>query len=364
MRVPRNPSEWAVVTGRAAIARDAAPAWEEPAARPRADSDSGADRPFVTIVVLAFNRREELRATLRTVHEELVYPTGRSEVIVVDNASTDGTASMIREEFPTVTLVGNGANVGIAGWNEGLERGRGDYFLLLDDDCYLTGDSLDRAVTAAQAHRADLVSFLVRSESDPDYVFNRAYDPGLLTFWGCAALVSRRAVETIGGFDPGIFVWTHELEYTMRLLDRRLRHLVVPEIDAFHMVAPDRVRGPVFYRQNARNLAYTAAKLLRPLDAIAALASLATAALLAGTIRPSGGFRSVWYVAEGAWRGSRSRAPVRRAVSSLYRANFAEFVSPFRFVRGPSVAAAHRRRDAFWAARPALYPRRTAWLEV
>jgi GT2 family glycosyltransferase len=321
--------------------------------------------PLVTVVVLAHNRAGEVRFTLRALRDRLEYPADRLETIVVDNASSDGTAAMVRAEFPGVQVVRNERNVGISGWNEGLARGRGDFFLLLDDDCYLAGDSLARAVAAARDDGADLVSFLVRAEDDPDFTFNGIYDPGLLAFWGCAALLGRRAVEALGGFDPAIFVWAHEAEFTMRLLDRGLRHLHLPEISAYHLAAPERARSrdAAFHRLNTHNLAYTAAKLLRPRDAATALVNLTATALLSAAAHPDR-VGSVLAVAQGGWRGSRRRAAVRASVSALYRTNFVEFVSPFRFVRGVHEADFVRRRRRFRDARPELYPTSAAWLQL
>ncbi len=105
--------------------------------------------PLVTVNILAYNRREEVRQTLQKITTELAYPRERLEVIVVDNASTDATRDMLAREFPSVRLIANPSNEGIAGWNRGFEAGRGDYFLVLDDDCYITGDSLQRAIRAA-----------------------------------------------------------------------------------------------------------------------------------------------------------------------------------------------------------------------
>ncbi|MDQ5822398.1 MAG: glycosyltransferase [Actinomycetota bacterium] len=319
--------------------------------------------PLVTVVVLAHNRRDELRVTLRALTEELDYPAARLETIVVDNASADGTATMVRKEFRGVELVERPRNVGIAGWNDGIRAGRGEFFLLLDDDCYLVGDSLLRAVAAAGNYTADLVSFRVRSTLNPGFVFNTAWDPGLLSFWGCAALVRRDAALALGGFDPEIFIWAHEPEFTIRLLDSGRRHLHAADIDAFHQADPHRERAPGFHRLNTRNLAYTAAKLLQPLDAARALGNLALAALLEAARDPRRA-GSLPALAAGAWRGSRNRAPVRAAVSALYRANFSDFVSPFRFIRGGRVEDARARRRRFWNDRGALYPRRTAWLQL
>ena len=66
----------------------------------------------------------------------------------------------------------------------GFAAGTGDWTLILDDDCHLEGDALARAVTAAEANRADLVSFRVRSGIERDYFF----DDG----------VHDRAVELLG----------------------------------------------------------------------------------------------------------------------------------------------------------------------
>ena len=91
------------------------------------------------------------------------YPPDRLEVIVVDNASTDGTSAMIRETFPEVKLIETGRNLGAPGWNAGFAVARGDYILILDDDAYLESGGLELAVRAAQRENAGLVSFTVVS---------------------------------------------------------------------------------------------------------------------------------------------------------------------------------------------------------
>src|SRR4051794_11340034 len=161
----------------------------------------------VTIVFLVFNRREELRESLRWMLTESDYPRELVDVIVVDNASTDGSGAMVREEFPEVELIVRDENVGVSGWNDGLAAARGDYVLALDDDCYLPPDGLRRAVAAAREYEADLVSFKVTSTHDQDYFFSDQYRTGLFSFWGCAVLMAQRVVRELGGYDPRIFVW-------------------------------------------------------------------------------------------------------------------------------------------------------------
>src|SRR5437660_9897280 len=109
------------------------------------NGDGGARLPTVTVVFLVYNRRDELRTSLRQTLFESDYDPALVDVIVVDNASTDGSADMVRAEFPHVRLIVRDRNVGVSGWNEGLAAARGGYVLALDDDCYLPPDGPPRS---------------------------------------------------------------------------------------------------------------------------------------------------------------------------------------------------------------------------
>jgi GT2 family glycosyltransferase len=300
------------------------------------------EQPTVSIVFLVYNRREELRESLQRMLLESDYPRDRVEVIVVDNASTDGAAEMVREEFPDVQLMVRDHNVGVSGWNEGLAAARGDWVLALDDDCYLPPDGLRRAVAAAQERDADLVSFKVVSTRDPSYVFTEvSYQTGLFTFWGCAVLLRREVVEALGGYDPEIFYLANELEFTIRFFDHGFRHLHLPEVVAQHMKAPPPPNPRIedvnwsIYLYNARHFGYIAAKLLRPRDAAEALV-----ALLVGNVRDwmrgwVGARRGPRETIAGFAHGLRHRAPVNARLSRFYRRNFLTFVSPWQLSRSP-----------------------------
>lgn len=312
------------------------------------------DPPLVTVNVLSHNRREALAGSLRTMGSALEYP--RLEYVVVDNDSTDGTREMLRRDFPHVRLIEN-ENVGAPGWTRGFEAGRGDWFLILDDDCYLEGDALDRALEAASAEDADLVSFRVVSSYDRDFEFNRHYPVGVLSFWGCAALVSRRALDRLGGYDPNIFIWANELEFTIRLLDEGFRHLFMPEVTAVHMKEPPPARQPApAYRTHMRHLAYTAVKLMRPADAALVLANVA-AKMVLGLPRDPARRHALPALVSGARLGRRARSPVRAPVSRFYRRNLRDFVSPLFYLRG-------NRHEDFYASRPDLYPSGRATLSL
>ena len=288
--------------------------------------------PVVSVVILAYNRREALRVTLDKITTALTYPPEYLEIIVVDNASEDETAEMVTAHFPQVTLLVNDKNVGVAGWNLGFQIGKGDYFLILDDDCYLTDEGLKRAVLAAQEQQADLVSFTVESGVEPGYFFNEQYQTGWLSFWGCAALVSRRAIDRLGGYDPHIFLWANELDFTMRLLDAGMRHLFLKEVRAVHMKEP-KPRDVFDYRAhrlNRTHFAYIAGKLMQPADAVAVLVNLLLDVFLSALRHPQA-FAIVPLVLEGFRKGWRNRQPVRPIVSATYRRHFYAFANTLSY---------------------------------
>lgn len=329
--------------------------------------------PRVTVAIVAYNRRDALRTTLSKLAGALDYPADRLEVIVVDNASEDATDAMVATEFPHVRVIRSERNLGAPAWNLAFEAGAGEWFLVLDDDCYVEGDALKRAVAAADANAAGLVSFRVRSSVDPAYEFTGEYVTGLLSFWGCAWLIGRRALADVGGYDPGIFIWANELDLTLRLLDAGHRHLYLPDVVAVHMKAPPGTdfAEHVHTTTNA-HLAYVAAKLLQPLDAARVVGRLVILTLLdAWALSPRSVSRTLPQVAANALRGLRARSPVRPEVSAACRDNFGSYANPLRFVRGPLERMSGRpgpppeeRWNRFRAQRRRFFPTETASLEL
>jgi len=339
------------------------------------------DLPLVTVVILAFKRLDRLRETLQHTLDELDYPNDRLELIVVDNASENGTPEMVAAEFPMAKVIVLPKNVGTSGWNAGLVAGSGTWTLMLDDDGHLEGQDLRRAVVAAEEHGADLVSFRSRSGYDRDYFFDDEYPTGLLSFWGTAVLLSRRAIAETGGFDPGIFIWGNELELTMRILDGGMRHLNMPEIAAVHMKAPPPPReekqfADWAYRQNQRNMAYVAARAMGWRDLVPVQGNRVLRVLIDGRSLDRRAWKALGSIVAGTVAGLRRRRPLRPELSRLYRTTFPEFASPFVFMRGPVARLRGRgdaeraehdrlaRLDAVFARRAAYFPKETAALVV
>lgn len=107
---------------------------------------------LLSVCIVNWNTREFLRACLRSLY---MYPPldADTEVIVVDNASSDGSADMARAEFPQATLIANNTNLGYAeGNNQALTRAQGDALLLLNPDVVVHQHSLTNALRFLREH--------------------------------------------------------------------------------------------------------------------------------------------------------------------------------------------------------------------
>jgi GT2 family glycosyltransferase len=161
----------------------------------------------VTVVVASQNRREDLLATL---------PRHEAPVILVDNASTDGTVEAVHKEHPHVAVLPLDRNHGAHGRTLGVARAGTPFVAFADDDSWWAPGDLVRAVEVMRAHpRLALLNarILVGPEErlDPACAemaaspLGTARDlpgPSLLGFVACGALVRTEAFEAVGGFDP------------------------------------------------------------------------------------------------------------------------------------------------------------------
>lgn len=172
--------------------------------------------PAVTVVVATRDRRPELLRTLR----ELADIPERPPVIVVDNASSDGTTDAVRAAHPSVQVVRLDRNLGAAARTAGVRLARTRYVAFADDDSWWAPGSLARAADVLDAHpRMGLLAAttLVGEQQEPDPVTAQLAaaplgtepdlpGPSVLGFLACAAVVRRDAYLAVGGFEELLLI--------------------------------------------------------------------------------------------------------------------------------------------------------------
>jgi GT2 family glycosyltransferase len=218
-------------------------------------------RPLVTVNILSFNRKDELRTTLAKVHAQA---HAEIEVIVVDNNSSDGSVDMVKHEFPGVRVISLAANVGIAGWNEGFKAAAGDYILVLDDDSYPDTDAISRCIAVMEENpRCGVVACRIVNTQTQAIANYLRIDGVPYEFIGFGALLRRTMLERVGYFSAVLFLYLHELEFSIRMVDAG--YVVVDCADAvvFHAVSVKNRRigrgNPIDKRKifyDVRNLIY------------------------------------------------------------------------------------------------------------
>ena len=192
----------------------------------------------ISVIVLNFNGRQWLQACLDAVARQRNAPP--FETILVDNASSDGSAAFVQERYPGVRLVRTRTNVGFAGGNnEGARAARGEWLAFLNNDTQASPEWLERLHAAAAAHPGYglITSRIVfmdapqtldsagdgylraggaykRGHGEP----SAAYDESREVFGGCGAalLVRRDLFEELGGFDESFFMVYEDVDLSYR----------------------------------------------------------------------------------------------------------------------------------------------------
>ena len=109
-------------------------------------------RPDVSVVVVAYNARDELADCLQSIERHIGDLS--VETILVDNASTDGTAELVAGRFPATRVIRRDRNEGVAARRHGLAVAQGAYRMFLDSDARLTPEALTELVRFMGAHAA------------------------------------------------------------------------------------------------------------------------------------------------------------------------------------------------------------------
>ena len=234
----------------------------------------------VSAIVVSYNTRDDLRRCL----EALLAQTGVSlDVIVVDNASTDGSVDAVRARFPEVRITPNDANLGFSRANNlGLRAAHGPYVLVVNSDCEVRpggvgtlckilearpdvaivgprtvgtdgspqvsfGPSLTplaewrqsrlvRGVKAGEATALSRASALAQREQEPDWVSASCF------------LARREALDAVGGFDESFFLYEEDVDLCLRVRRAGWRVVYTPTAEVVHHLGRSMDRAPALAR--------------------------------------------------------------------------------------------------------------------
>ena len=228
----------------------------------------------LSIIIVSYNTRDILLDCLRSVRDsqlQLSY-----EVIVVDNASTDGSPQMVEREFPDVLLIKNSVNLMFAkANNQAMRIAKGDYFLLLNSDCIVEPGNIEKLYDFIRARQAKVACVGPRvlsqdgsfqSEGNPfdglGFVLGVLFSPFVLPLpasvkerllpkgfprilrgkcrrvgWisGCCMLISRSVITAVGMLDENLFFYHEETDFCLRARQEGFETWVYPDAYITHL---------------------------------------------------------------------------------------------------------------------------------
>lgn len=223
----------------------------------------------VSILIVNWNTRDILCDCLRSVYEQT---QGISfEVIVIDNASSDNSVEMVKQEYAKVILIENQENRGFAAANnQGIRIAKGKYILLLNPDTVVLECAIQKSVAFADLHTEAAVVGIRNDRPDGLQVKNcfqfasvqnliisllglhrlfprsRFWGRERMTWWdyqdirevnvvaGCYMLVRRDAIEQVGMLDENYFMYGEEMDWCWRFSESGWKIIYYPEAAIIH----------------------------------------------------------------------------------------------------------------------------------
>ena len=247
--------------------------------------------PQVSVVILNWNGKDYLRSCLSS-FRSVTQPS--YEIIVVDNASTDGSVEMVRSLFPHVRLIAKKRNTGFAGGNNfGWKAAKGKYVLFLNNDTVVTPDFLTILVIRAQKNlRVGCLQPEMRVMTDKKlldaagsyltptgFLFHYGYrKPHSLPQYktareifsakGACMLIPQKVLQKVGGFDEDFFICFEETDLCHRIWLAGYSVVYDPAAFIYHVAGGD--TGNTYDRTSRiyltfRNMNYSYIKNFGPL---------------------------------------------------------------------------------------------------
>lgn len=224
----------------------------------------------LSIIIVNWNTQDILRDCLRSIYEQC----GEIdlEVIVIDNASTDGSVEMVKKDFPQVTLIENSKNRGFAAANnQGIDISKGRYVLLLNSDTVVLDNAIAKTAAFADSHpKAAIVGCRVLNPDQTlqptcfmfpsilnmllssTYLYklfpkSKFFGRERMTWWdrndirevdvvtGCFMLVRQEAIEQVGTMDEQFFMYGEETDWCYRFKQAGWKVMFTPACEIIHL---------------------------------------------------------------------------------------------------------------------------------
>ncbi len=205
--------------------------------------------PDVTYILATHNRRDVAVGTLDRI---LALPDRAvSEVIVVDNASSDGTRRAISERFSAIELISLDENLGSCAKSVAVSRARGRHVVFLDDDSHPRAGSIDRMIQYFNDDdRLGAAGFAVHL---PDGRREGGALPHV--FVGCGVGFLSDALRQVGGLDTRLFMQAEEYDLAFRLVNAGWRVTNFGDLHVEHLKTPcARISARTTYYDTRNNL--------------------------------------------------------------------------------------------------------------
>jgi GT2 family glycosyltransferase len=234
----------------------------------------------VSVIIVTYNSRSDVEPCLEALKKQTMFD--RTEVIVVDNASTDGTPVMVRDRFPWVNLRVSRENVGFSrGVNVGIGEARGRYFVILNPDTVVRADAIEKmcAFMEATPDAGVVGPKLVFHDGNLQYSCRRFYNWKVLllrrTFFGkifrnskavadhlmmdfdhestrqvdwilgAAMMVRREAVQSVGSMDERFFLYFEDVDWCYRMKQKGWGVFYHPDAVIVHNYARDSAQSVI-----------------------------------------------------------------------------------------------------------------------
>lgn len=209
--------------------------------------------PLVSIIIATLNGKQLLIDCLKTLFKY----ESNFEVIVVDNASTDGTVTWLKKNYPQIKLIENSFNTGFAkANNQGLEISSGEYILYLNNDTLITQPFLKVLITELQSPKTAAASPVILLPdgtidsigsffTSTGFLYHRAHrhkpSPSFVhktttySLKGACMLWKKSVLDKIGPLDESYFAYFEETDLCHRAINGGFDLLVIPQVSITHL---------------------------------------------------------------------------------------------------------------------------------